>query len=166
MIGHTFSHTQTKKGRSQPIPRQGQGYNNPRKYIIGALRPSTPDFVSVTVGFPTKPVRKAVPRVGKFQRTDGRRTVLNGLNRSEITWYYRRIVQNSRRQCTSTRSSRRDVSIPRENTPVFNVSIPTENTPVFGVLRGGKMCYPEPRWGGGSETELSEIHLPSLSKIV
>jgi hypothetical protein len=38
--------------RSQPVTRQGHNHNSPRKYIIGTLRPSTPDSVSVTVGFP------------------------------------------------------------------------------------------------------------------
>ena len=36
---------------------------------------------------------------------------------SEITWCHRRIVQNSRSPCTSTRSSRRDTSILTENKP-------------------------------------------------
>jgi hypothetical protein len=71
-----------------------------------------------------KMLRDWLLTVGVRQNLHGWKSVKelteNGVKRVDsITLYYRRIVQNSRRQCTSTRSSQRDVSIPTENTPGF-----------------------------------------------
>ena len=48
------------------------------------LRPRTPvsEAVSVTVGLPMKPLRQTVTVISVKELTDGRRTVLNGLNNS------------------------------------------------------------------------------------